>query len=296
MSTANELLARMSDEDFAAYSADSTIEEHIVVDSDRIIHVPEALRRIAVQFDHDIETVTFDCPRYWDEHDMSKMVVYINYMRKDGYCDSYVAQNIAVDETDRNSMHFTWTISRNVTAVKGEISFLVCVKNTNDSGEEVNHWNSELCQDMYVSEGLECMESIISPYPDLITQLLLRMDYVETIATPESMQNYIETFLTEGKGQDELKELIYEYMISTDPTSEEFMAEFVKMYLDKNPPLFIIGPDKPGIKCLWFDTSEGDSAESGTTTVLKMTSDGDSGMYAQVEDVGPTTEYDYTIK
>ena len=55
------------------------LEEHIKIGLDRHITVPESLKRIAVQYDHNVETVTFDCPRYWDGHDMSKMTVYINY-------------------------------------------------------------------------------------------------------------------------------------------------------------------------------------------------------------------------
>ena len=27
-----------------------------------------------------IETVTIDCVRYWDEHDLSSFAIYINYM------------------------------------------------------------------------------------------------------------------------------------------------------------------------------------------------------------------------
>ena len=49
----------------------SISEPHIVIDSHRAITVPEQLKRIAVQFDHNFETVTFDCPRYWDGHDLS---------------------------------------------------------------------------------------------------------------------------------------------------------------------------------------------------------------------------------
>lgn len=174
--TAEELLDSLTDEQIAAYTADPTNEEHIVVGADRFVSVPDSLKRIAVQFDHDIETVTFDCPRYWDGHDMSKMAIYINYMRPDNARGSYPVTDICIDETDENVMHFNWTISGNVTEVKGVISFLVCVKKADSEGLMVNHWNSELNREMSVSEGLECADSIFEQYPDLITQLLLKMD------------------------------------------------------------------------------------------------------------------------
>lgn len=146
-------------------------EPHIVIGDDRIITVPDQLKRLAVQYDHDIETVTFDCPRYWDEHDMSQMSVYINYLRSDSYHAAYKADNVTVDATDDSIMHFDWTISRNVSLVAGKIVFLVCVRKTDDGGNEVNHWNSELCKDCYVSEGLEPdAEELKEAYPDIIEQ------------------------------------------------------------------------------------------------------------------------------
>ena len=183
MSRAEDLLDTLSDEPMPAL-ADPANEPHIVIDTSRRITVPEELKRIAVQYDHNIETVTFDCPRYWDGHDMSKMAIYINYRCPDKTMGSYLAENVVVDKSDESMMHFDWTISKNVTMADGNLMFLVCIKKTNEEGEEVNHWNTELNREMYISEGMECDEDIIESYPDIITQLLLRMDSVEMIIAP----------------------------------------------------------------------------------------------------------------
>lgn len=145
-------------------------EPHIVVGEDRFIAVPDELKRIAVQYDHNIETVVFDCPRYWDNHDMSEMDIFINYMRSDKAYGCFRAENVTVDKVDSSIMHFTWTISKNATLVKGPLAFLVCVRKSDADDNEVNHWNSELCTDMYVSEGMECAEIILPEYPDIIAQ------------------------------------------------------------------------------------------------------------------------------
>ena len=155
------------------------IEPRIVVDSDRYITVPDELRRIAVQYDHNIETVAFDCPRYWDGIDMSLMRIYINYQRPDKVIGDYLCDNVTVDESDPSIMHFDWTISRNVTMAHGRLKFLVCVKRVDDEGNESNHWNSELCEDLVISEGLESDGVIVETYPDVITQLLDRMESIE---------------------------------------------------------------------------------------------------------------------
>ena len=171
MSKADELLNSLSEDDISLQLADPTTEPHIVIDAkSRIVSVPKELQRIAVQYDHDVETVTFDCPRYWDGLDMSQLYIYVNYQRKDRVVGCYKATNITVDETDPTIMHFDWTISRNVSLVKGEMKFLVCIKKADDEGNEENHWNSELNTEMYVSEGLETSETVLEPYPDVISQ------------------------------------------------------------------------------------------------------------------------------
>lgn len=197
MSQAVDLLNSLSGDDVATYTA-NTEEEHIVVGKDRFIRIPDSLKRLGVQHDKDIETVTFDCPRYWDKHDLSQMVIYINYVLPGGEDGKYRAQNVT---TIGSTMHFDWTISNNVTQYKGQISFLICAVTTDADGNEELHWNSELNQEAYISEGLECSESPIHNYPDIITHLLTRMDEVEAIATPEAMQTYTDTWLEANRAR-----------------------------------------------------------------------------------------------
>ena len=170
MSQADELLNSLPDAEISLALVNPDAEPHIIIGEDRFISVPKELQRIAVQYDHNIETVTFDCPRYWDDLDMSQLSIYINYMRSDRVVGCYKAQNITVDTVDSSVMHFDWTISRNVSLAKGSIKFLVCIKKGDEDGNEVNHWNSELNTDMYISEGLETGESFSSSYPDIILQ------------------------------------------------------------------------------------------------------------------------------
>lgn len=162
MATANDIFSETNSE-----------EKHIVIDKNRIITVPSELQRIAVQYDHDIETVTFDCPRYWDEHDLSEMIIYINYRLPNGVVGCYKATNVIIDDTNTNMFHFNWTLSRNVTSAVGKIIFLVCAKKMDSEGNEINHWNSELNQEMYISQGLESVDTVVEDYPDVITQLIM---------------------------------------------------------------------------------------------------------------------------
>ena len=192
MSQADALLKSLSEEDVSTFTARPEEEGNIVIDKHRHITVPESLKRIAVQYDHNIETVTFECPRYWDHHDLSKMQIYINYMRPNKTTGSYIATMV---EGYDDMVVFSWTISNHVTQYKGPLAFLVCAKQTDEDGLETLHWNTELNTDMYISEGLECEDTVISQNPSIITDLLTRMDMVEEISV-NAITAYNECFET----------------------------------------------------------------------------------------------------
>ena len=175
MSQVNELLNTMAEDEIAAYTADSENEPHIVIDKDRFAKVPEELRRIAIEGEHNVETVTFDCPRYWDKHDLTKMILYIRYECPDGKTGGYQAQNVRVDDTATDIIHFEWTITENVTGKAGTLAFMVVAKKSDEeSGESLNRWHSELNTEMYISKGIpgETVD-YTTGNPDLLTQALL---------------------------------------------------------------------------------------------------------------------------
>ena len=160
------------------------MNEHVIVGSDRYITVPESLQKIGVQFDHNAETVTFDCPRYWDGHDLSMMKIYINYMRPNDSFGAYLCNDAEIDSMNNTIMHFNWVISGHVTEFAGPLSFLVCICDVDQNGDSTTHWNSELNTQMYISSGMKCRDAILGRYPDIITQLLNRMDSVEAVFAP----------------------------------------------------------------------------------------------------------------
>ena len=214
---------------------DQTLGGHIVIGTDRYIIIPDELKKIAVQHDHNIETVTFDCPRYWDEHDMSKMKIYINYLRPDDVKGSDLAKNVVVDAVDENIMHFDWTITGHMTEINGPITFLVCVQKVGSDGTTSNHWNSELSiGEMYVSPGLECEETIVSIYPGIITSLLTRMDEAEANTAPEEILRRINDALNNNEStQQTVYNLVKEYLADDTELSEEINRQVIA-YLNDN--------------------------------------------------------------
>lgn len=224
MSLADELLN--SSAGMNSRLANMETEPHIVIGEDRFITVPEELKRIAVQYDHRVETVTFDCPRYWDGHDMSKMKIYINYTRADGLLGMYLAENVFADEQLPTIMHFDWTLTRNVTGINGPIVFMVCVKRVDRDGNEEVHWNSERNIDMYISEGLEGEEVIQDLYPDIFTQMLQRMDEIEELANNRLFQ---------------IEGIHAEFVATMEDTKNEVMkrADGLELYFNESQKTFL---------------------------------------------------------
>ena len=167
MTTASEILAR---------TATPETEPHILIGKDRVVVVPPELQVVAVQYDHNVETVIFDCPRYWDEHDLSELKICINYMRADKRVGEFYCNDVWIDKSDDTMIHFKWTIGGHLTEASGGISFLVCAKSSNELGEILNRWNSVLNQEMRVSPGLLATGSIEKLYPDGIMSILTRLD------------------------------------------------------------------------------------------------------------------------
>ena len=183
MGKAEELLDSLDLNDANLYPISPEDEPHIVIGSNRVITVPNALKRIAVQYDHNVESVTFDCPRYTDGIDMSKMKVFVNYIRQDGGVGAYIADDVTVNSENEELMHFTWTIDGHVTEAAGNLTILVCIKKSATDGNLSNLWNTELCSELYVSSGMKTADTVINMYPDVVTQMLLKMDNM-TVYTP----------------------------------------------------------------------------------------------------------------
>ena len=159
------------------------MREHVIINQDRTVIVPESEKKIGIQYDHNVNTISFDCPRYPDEDptiDMSTMSIYINYMLADKTLGSSLAINVAVDEMDPNIIHFDWKITHAITSIKGLLFTLICIKQVDADGNEIYHWNTDLIQKFFVGEGMECLEPIADMNPDVITQLLQKINTNET--------------------------------------------------------------------------------------------------------------------
>lgn len=157
MSLAEEMLATMPlSDDSSTYSADE--EPHIVINESRQAIVPNELKTIAVTGDKDIETVTFDCVRYWDGNDLSTFAIYLNYVLPDLTTGTYIPEKITTTDGDE-FYHFDWQIKNNITVKSGKISFAVTAVKTkqNENGETFvdKQWSSLPNGDCSIALGID---------------------------------------------------------------------------------------------------------------------------------------------
>lgn len=318
MSQADELLNSLTED-----STEVLLDGNVLVDEKRVVRVPESLKKLGVQYDHDVNTVTFDCPRYSDGHDLSKMRVYVNYMRPDGEVGAHLCDNITIDIYDTNFFHFDWTISGHVTEVNGPLSFLVCIKQVDDEGNEVNHWNSELNTEMYISEGMKCADPIVRRHPDIITQMLLRMDEIEHLLELTENERILAEISEIREDVDNLgqpdatltkagvaadakatSDAIANAQTAAEDTAKKYTDEQIEIVYENFPPAIVVDSEEPEDIEFWID--EDDEVESGTVVtsyngrtgavmpqagdVVPQAGDYDEFYYTKAETLTPETK------
>ena len=152
----------------------------------RVITVPASEKLFGVANDGNTERKHFRCPKVvGDNIDLSTMHLYVNYQNANGERSAYLVEDV---QTDEDYITFSWLISPNVTAYKGQIKYIVCAKNGATA-----EWNTTLAEGT-VLEGLEATEEIVEKNPDIIEQILARLDNV-TEVPQEKISSAVEEYL-----------------------------------------------------------------------------------------------------
>ena len=132
----------------------------------RVITVPASEKLFGVANDGNSERKHFRCPKIvGDNIDLSTMHLYVNYQNANGEKSAYLVEDV---QTDGDYITFSWLISPNVTAYKGQIKYIVCAKKGDGA---IPEWNTTLAEGT-VLEGLEAADEVVARNPDIIEQML----------------------------------------------------------------------------------------------------------------------------
>lgn len=150
-------------------------DAHFLIDvSTRAVKNVASKKTTLIQYDHNSERLTFEMPRYGtDGHDMSICdLVEVHYLNinaktraeKKGFCE---LDDLHISEEDKNIVVCSWLVSRNATEYVGSLNFILrfCCK-TDDVIDYA--WNTAVCSDVVVSNGINASESFETDYVDVI--------------------------------------------------------------------------------------------------------------------------------
>ena len=178
----------MTIEEALAASAIELVNDIFTVNPEsRVITVPESEKIFGVYNDNNTERKHFRCPKIvGDNIDLSAMHLYINYQNANGQKYPYLVEDV---QTDGDYITFSWLIGPDVVAYKGQVKFILCAKK--DTALE---WNTTLAEGT-VLEGLEATDEVVDRNPDIIEQILTRLDNVTEIPqekVTEAVSTYME--------------------------------------------------------------------------------------------------------
>lgn len=167
MATADELLA-------AAMEAEA--DKTLVIDNDlRTITIPPSVKNLGVESDDDVLRLHFRMPSMYGNIDLSTFKIRINYMNAQGTGDVYAVEDAA---TADGFITFSWLVGRSAAAYKGDVHFIVCLKNMDKSSVITEEFNTTVAT-LPVLEGLETTEQVVQENPDIIEAMLQRLESLE---------------------------------------------------------------------------------------------------------------------
>lgn len=162
--------------------------EILTIDADtRTIEVPGDFL-LGVETDNDAERVEFQCPKVvGDNLDLTQYHIYIHYQNAKGEKGKYLCDDI---QDSGENITFSWLLSQKVVLYKGQTKFLVCAKKTQ---EDTIVWNTTLASGN-VLEGLDVDEAIVQQNDDVIEQILLKLEQIESGGGTGDINNAKVTF------------------------------------------------------------------------------------------------------
>lgn len=186
----------MTVEEALAASVVEPVNDIFEIDPEtRVITVPASEKIFGVSHDGNTERKHFRCSKIvGDNIDLSTMHLYINYQNANGQKYPYLVEDV---QTDGDYITFSWLIGPDVVEYKGQIKFVVCTKKSDGTKSE---WNTTLAEGT-VLEGLEAANEVVERNPDIIEQILTRLDSITEPVVQESSAKRI-TRITDGRKEE----------------------------------------------------------------------------------------------
>ena len=178
----------------ASVQSNAEDNEVIVIDNDlRKITIPASITLLGVESDENVRALHFQMPKTYKGLDLSEFAIRINYMNANNVGDVYAVDD---NEVSGDNITFTWTVGRVACMYKGNTKFIVCLKKKDASGNVLKEFNTSLTS-LPVLEGLETTEAVVSENPDIIEQILTKIEKLTQIS-PEDIASAVSEYMKEN--------------------------------------------------------------------------------------------------
>lgn len=175
----------------AAQVNDTGADEVITIDNDlRTIIIPASITLLGVESDENVRALHFQMPKTYKGLDLSEFAIRINYMNANNVGDTYAVDD---SEISGENIVFTWTVGRVACMYKGDTKFIVCLKKKDASGNVLKEFNTSLTS-LPVLEGLETTEAVVAENPDIIEQILTKIEKLTQIS-PEDIASAVSAYM-----------------------------------------------------------------------------------------------------
>lgn len=175
----------------ASIQSNAEDNEVIVIDNDlRKITIPASITLLGVESDENVRTLHFQMPKTYKGLDLSEFAIRINYMNANNVGDTYAVDD---SEISGENIVFTWTVGRVACMYKGNTKFIICFKKKDTSGNVLKEFNTSLAS-LPVLEGLETTEAVVAENPDIIEQILTKIEKLTQIS-PEDIASAVSTYM-----------------------------------------------------------------------------------------------------
>lgn len=119
-----------------------------IITSTRKIVVPSGYTVIGTVGDHNSEQLTFQCPKTVDGHDVENCAFhYVRWQNANGDTGRAEMTDITSDD---EGVYMTWTVSAEVTAAAGFVSFAVYLEDVGEDGKLLYRWSTTTCSELQV--------------------------------------------------------------------------------------------------------------------------------------------------
>lgn len=167
---------------------------HLVIDpDDRTITNPTRERITIMQYDHNSERLTFELPRYIEEHDMTLCNrVRIHFDNIDGQtgaenADVAEVYDLQVDADNEDIVTCSWVIPRQATQLAGELSFLIQYMCVSDDGVVTYEWHTDIFEGVDVKTGRNNGDPVVIEYSNILEQWYQKLFGGEIVGTVQTV-------------------------------------------------------------------------------------------------------------